>query len=223
MNGIHDLGGMQGFGPVEPEPDEPVFHSRWEARVLALTIGAGRLFGSIDARRHIIERLPPADYLRFSYYEKWLARLMAEVPGERAGERPMSRAEAGRMIHQGRPALREAQREPIFAVGDHVVARNLNPAGHTRLARYVRGRPGVVEKLHGSHVFPDTNAHGLGENPQPLYTVRFRARDLWGPEAAERDTVCIDLWEDYLSPAPVAAGWKVTRTSSADSNRQTPV
>ena len=198
MNGVHDMGGMQGFGPVHPERDEAVFHSRWEARVLALTIGVGKLFGNIDARRHMLERLPPADYLRFSYYEKWLARLMAKTPENRAGDPPMSPAAAGDLIRKGRPTLRDGERAARFAVGDRVVARDMNPVGHTRLARYVRGRPGVIERFHGSHVFPDKNAHKLGENPQPLYTVKFRARDLWGPDAAEKDSVCIDLWEDYL-------------------------
>jgi len=198
MNGVHDMGGMHGFGPVEPEPGEPVFHARWEARVLGLTIAVGKLFGNIDARRHMIERLPPADYLQFSYYEKWLARLMSSLPEEPANERPMSPSEMTAVVRSGRPTLREGGREPRYCVGDRVAARDLNTEGHTRLTRYVRGRPGVIARLHGSHVFPDTNAQGLGENAQPLYTVKFRARDLWGPEAAERDTVCIDLWEDYL-------------------------
>lgn len=206
MNSIHDMGGMACFGPVEREEDEPVFHEEWERRVLALTIATSGLFGSLDRRRHALERLDPVEYLSSSYYERWLARIerFAEQLGlTGAGDRPLDPpigADAMEsIIRAGRPATRSTGRqEPRFSVGDRVRARNLNPQGHTRLARYVRGRSGVIARLHGTHCFPDTSAHGEGENPQPLYSVRFDATELWGPEAPDGDRLFIDLWEDYL-------------------------
>ena len=206
MNGIHDLGGMTCFGPVEAEPDEPVFHSDWERRVFAINVAAGGAVGSIDYRRHGIERMPPADYVRSSYYEKWLARMellvaergLVDHPPNRPAETP---DEMERIARAGRPATRASGRNaPRFAVGERVRARNLNPRGHTRLPRYVRGRVGQIHAYYGTHVFPDTNAHGEGENPQPLYNVRFAATELWGPGAPPRDSLYIDLWEDYLEP-----------------------
>jgi nitrile hydratase len=206
MNGIHDLGGMTCFGRVEAEADEPVFHSDWERRVLAINVAAGGTVGPLDYRRHGIERIAPDVYIRSSYYEKWLARMelliaetgLLERPPERPAETP---DEIERVIYAGRPATRDSGRTtPRFAVGDRVRARNLNPAGHTRLPRYVRGRVGEIHLHHGTHVFPDTNAHGQGEHPQPLYNVRFAATELWGPDAATADSLYIDLWEDYLEP-----------------------
>jgi nitrile hydratase len=217
MNGIHDLGGMTCFGPVIAEAGEPVFHSDWERRVFAINVAAGGALGSIDYRRHGIERIAPVEYLRSSYYEKWLARveLLAVETGlvsaeelatghsaaPSAGPAP-GPEEVDAVIRRGRPATRESDRPlPRFVVGERVRARNLNPAGHTRLPRYVRGRVGYVHAIHGTHVFPDTNAHSLGENPQPLYSVAFSATELWGPAANGRDRLYIDLWEDYLEPA----------------------
>jgi len=220
MNGIHDLGGMTCFGPVAAEPNEPVFHSEWEARVFAINVAAGGVLGSLDYRRHGIERLAPIEYLRSRYYEKWLARveLLAvetglisalELASGNAGQGVAAPAptpvEVGAVIARGRPADRRTGRlEPQFAVGDRVRARNLNPDGHTRLPRYVRGCFGVVHAVHGTHVFPDTNAHGKGENPQPLYSVKFAATELWGPAARAQDQLYIDLWEDYLEAAAEA-------------------
>lgn len=206
MNGIHDLGGMTCFGPVEAEPDEPVFHSDWERRVFAINVAAGAAVGSLDYRRHGIERMPPDVYVRSSYYEKWLARmelLVAEtgVLDHAPAHSAQSPDEFERIVYAGRPANRDGARTtPRFAVGDPVRALNLNPTGHTRLPRYVRGRIGEIHRLHGTHVFPDTNAHGQGENPQPLYNVRFAATELWGPAASASDSLYIDLWEDYLEP-----------------------
>jgi len=214
MNGIHDLGGMTCFGPVVAEADEPVFHSDWERRVFAINVASGSALGSIDYRRHGIERIAPEEYLRSSYYEKWLARVemlavetglidavelasgKLSAPG--AGQ-PRSPEEIDTILRAGRPASRDSGRQlPRFAIGDRVRARNLNPFGHTRLPRYVRGRLGTVRRVHGTHVFPDTNAHDLGENPQPLYSVAFASTELWGPGANGRDHLYIDLWEDYL-------------------------
>ncbi len=216
MNGVHDMGGMHGMGPVAPEADEPVFHHEWEGRVHAINL-ASPTRGNIDAGRHRIELLPPADYLRMSYYEKWLARVErllltggfvteAELASGRADPnapkstpvRPASTVSAAMTAPYS--YVRDAG-PAVFAVGERVRARNLHPVGHTRLPRYVRGRVGVIERGHGAHVFPDSHAHGHGEDPRHLYTVRFAARELWGPEASTRDSVSLDLWEPYLERA----------------------
>jgi nitrile hydratase beta subunit len=216
VNGVHDMGGMHGLGPIEAEMDEPVFHADWEKRVLALslTTGAGRW--NIDAGRHAIERIPGADYLRMSYYEKWFERIRtlsverglltrAELEsGRPEGPKQTPVLTADRVaaaLAAGGPADREIVATPAFAVGDKVRARNLNPVGHTRLPRYVRGRAGVIERHHGPHVFPDSNAHFRGEDPRHLYTVRFTAKELWGEAARARDAVYLDLWEPYLERA----------------------
>jgi nitrile hydratase subunit beta len=192
-----------------------VFHARWESRVLAMVI-ASPTRGNIDAGRHRRELIPGPDYLRMSYYERWFAALEAmlvkggfvseaELAGGRAeGPRATPRlaaAEAPAALARQGSYAREVAAEPAFRPGDRVRARNLNPPGHTRLPRYARGREGVIEATHGAHVFPDSHAHGGGEDPRPLYTVRFAARELWGPQASARDSVCLDLWEPYLEPA----------------------
>ncbi len=205
MNSAHDMGGMHGLGPIIPEADEPVFHARWEARVHALT-SAGFRWGhwTVDKWRHQHEKIPGADYLRMSYYEKW-ATSLAELA---VGAGLVTRAELGPAwpavgvgettpeVFAGEPAA-----APGFQVGDRVRARNINPTGHTRLPRYARGRQGVVTRLHGLHVFADTSAHGQGDRRQPLYQVRFEAAELWGPDTTGRDAVHLDLWEDYLDRA----------------------
>ena len=217
MNGVHDMGGMHGLGPIAPEADEPVFHADWERRVHALVI-ASPTRGNIDAGRHQRELIPGPQYLAMTYYERWLAALRAMLlkggvvtaaeMASGAADPAAARATPRLAPEMVAPALartgsyrREAASPPAFKAGDRVRARNLHPLGHTRLPRYVRGRTGVVERCHGAHVFPDSHAHGAGENPQPLYTVRFAARELWGPDASARDSVSLDLWEPYLEPA----------------------
>jgi nitrile hydratase len=217
MNGIHDLGGMHGFGPVEREPDEPPFHGPWEAAVVAL-MRAGMQGGvyNIDEFRHGIERMDPAHYLRSTYFERWLdgiTRLYLEkgvvTPAELAarGGGTVTRAEAAPaspVSPSGRgpgSTFRPATAPPRFAVGAPVVARTIHPSGHTRLPRYARGKRGVVAAHRGCHVFPDTHAHGLGEQPQHVYAVRFAARDLWGEAAEPNQSVYLDLWDSYLDPA----------------------
>lgn len=218
MNGVHDMGGMHGMGPVTAEADEPVFHEPWEARVFALNRATGALEKwNIDTGRHARERIPPADYLRMSYYEKWLTGLVmlleesglvspAELengrpaPGAVRATPPLTAEQVGPMLAQGRWFERPVNTPPRFGVGRTVRARKINPTGHTRLPRYARGNVGVVDRIHGAHVFPDSNAHFRGESPQHLYSVRFSARELWGETAAARDAVYIDLWEDYLDP-----------------------
>lgn len=222
MNGVHDLGGMHGFGPVEQEANEPVFHARWEAAMLTIQRTLTDRTFTIDEFRHAVERMEPDRYLASGYYERWLdgiCRLLVEKgviePSEvdrlaAAGGRRRGAARAGR--RQGSPAAdgtaaaepsyrRSPEQPPRFAPGDHVATRNDHRPGHTRLPRYARGKHGVVVAHYGTQVFPDTNAHGLGEHAQPLYSVRFEARELWGEGAGPREAVHLDLWEQYLLPA----------------------
>jgi nitrile hydratase len=225
MNGAHDLGGMHGFGAVAAEPDEPVFHTDWERRAFALTLamGAWRRW-NIDMSRSTREQMAPAEYLATSYYEHWLfglLRLLAEhgfaSPDDLArverGEPPagapaplqdgaLRSGDVASMLGKRRAARLDDPVAPRFQVGQAVVARNLHPIGHTRLPRYVRGRRGEVAIDHGVFIFPDTHAAGQGTRPQHVYSVRFTARELWGPDAPARDTVHVDLWDDYLEAAP---------------------
>jgi nitrile hydratase len=219
MNGAHDMGGQHGFGRVEPEPDEPVFHADWERRAFALTLAMGATGEwNLDASRYARESLPPAEYLTKTYYEIWLAGLekLVEERGLVADEelaagrsfgaaRPVARTLAGadveRTLGRGGPTEREPVRPARFAEGDRVRARNLHPPTHTRLPRYVRGHAGTVVAMHGAHIFPDAHAHGGGEDPQWLYTVRFDARELWGEAADPTAAVSVDAFEPYLEPA----------------------
>lgn len=219
MNGIHDMGGMHGMGPIEPERNEPVFHHTWESRVFALrrAMGAWRRW-NIDVSRHEVELVPAADYLRMSYYERQFAAFVvllekrgfitpAELDsGTPAPQTPvtvpaLSAEKAAELISKGVPTSRDVPVVPRFQTGQQVRARNINPPGHTREPRYVRGKAGIIHRDHGVFVFPDTNAHFLGENPQHVYSVRFAARELWGEDAAPQDGVYVDLWDDHLEPA----------------------
>ena len=215
MNGVHDMGGMHGFGPVEREADEPVFHAPWEARLFAIRHAMGA-WGkwNIDASRYAREIIPPAEYLRMSYYEKWLDGLVTQMigaglvtreevetgrasPGAAKAKPPLAPGEVEKVLARS-PSLRDVPVAAGFSKGDRVRTRNLNPVGHTRLPRYARSKTGTILRDHGVHVFPDTSAHGLGEEPQHLYLVRFEARELWGEAAGERAAVHLDLWESYL-------------------------
>jgi nitrile hydratase beta subunit len=217
-NSIHDMGGMHGFGRVEPEADEPVFHARWEGRVLALqrAMGYARLW-TIDGSRASLEALPPLVYLGSSYYERWLYGLedrlvdhglvgRDEIAAGRA-LRPGVRlnlvlhaADVEKTLNRGDYA-RPAKAPARFKPGDRVRARNLNPPTHTRLPRYVRGKLGTVETVRGCHVFPDSAAIGAGDNPQWLYTVVFSGRELWGEDADPTLSVSVEAFEPYLLPA----------------------
>ena len=216
MNGVHDMGGMHGFGPVEPEANEPVFHAPWEGRVLPCAVpsapgGAGTSTPAATASSAC--RRPTI--CGISYYEKWLDSAIKLVLGAglvtqrelETGHRdpavpvatpPLTADKVMPAIMKGGPTLRETSAKPHFTGGQAVRARDINPVGHTRLPRYVRGRRGTIECDHGAHVFPDSNAKFEGENPQYLYTVRFEARELWGEAANPADAVYLDLWEDYL-------------------------
>jgi nitrile hydratase beta subunit len=216
MNGVHDMGGTHGMGPIQYEKDEPVFHSPIEGRIYALT-RAIRASGkwSLDTDRHVLELIPPADYLRMSYYERWAVRLLNNVvqhglvsrtemetgkaSAKAAKATPaFTTAMSSRYLNRGIDSSDDPKVAPRFRVGQQVRARNINPAGHTRLPRYARGKTGKIVRDHGVYIFPDTNAHGLGEKRQHVYSVRFAARELWGEGASPRDSVYIDMWDDYL-------------------------
>jgi len=220
MNGIHDMGGMHGMGPVQAEQNEPTFHEPWEGRTYGLTraMGAWRKW-NIDTSRFGIEQIAPADYLRMSYYEKWFVRLVGLLV--KTGLVSRSEVETGKPDPgsvKTKPAL-TADRVPAMALnrdiesshdpnivprfkaGQSVRVKDINPSGHTRLPRYARGRVGRIHLDHGVYNFPDTNAHGLGEKRQHVYSVRFAARELWGDQASPNDSVYLDLWDDYLEHA----------------------
>lgn len=218
MNGPQDIGGRHGFGPVQPEDENTRFHAGWEKRVLGVTLASASLgYWNIDASRFARESLPPAVYYGSSYYEIWLRALEnllvkageidrgelasghAQTPGRRADRRLSPGAVAG-VLSQGGPADRPGP-DPVFAVGDRVRTRNHQPAGHTRLPGYARNRCGVVTAIHGCHVYPDSNARFAGEDPRPLYTVRFDATELYGADADPTLTVSIEAWEPYLEHA----------------------
>jgi nitrile hydratase len=218
------MGGRFGDGPVFPDAaNAPVFKQDWHARALAVTLAAGALGQwNLDITRHSRERLPAADYSRFSYYEKWIAALAnllvetqvlarEEISGEvREGahhlaDRAMKAADVAGVVARGGPADRPSEVEQIFKVGQSV--RTLRPAanrlvdgGHTRLPAYAAGATGKIIRCHGAHVLPDSNAHRLGEAPEPLYTVVFAAGELWANPEHPGDEVTLDLWQSYLEP-----------------------
>jgi nitrile hydratase subunit beta len=218
MNGVHDMGGMHGFGKVEPEADEPVFHAPWEGRALAMNRAMGSLgLWNIDIGRFSRETLPPDVYLGSSYYRKWtlgLERLVVryglvgadELAAGRAlhpaapVNRTLTAADAPKLLSRGSFA-RPADAPARFEVGDRVRMKNMHPAGHTRLPRYVRGHAGVIECIRGCHVFPDAVVAGRGEEPHWLYTVVFDGRELWGEGSDPTLKVSVEAWEPYLDPA----------------------
>lgn len=222
MDGAQDMGGVAGFGPVVPEPNEPVFHAEWERRAFAVTLAMAKPGGwNIDMSRFARENRSSADYLAMSYYQIWLAgldRLMAErglvQPDEIAAGRmlhppkpgvsALKPSEVEPMLRRGGPTEREAAHSARFKIGERVRARNISPPTHIRLPRYVRGHVGTIERLHGCHVFPDSNAHGKGEDPHWLYTVTFSGADLWPDAPDPRLKVSVDAWEPYLEAIDAA-------------------
>jgi nitrile hydratase subunit beta len=216
MNGAQDMGGEHGFGPVEPEPNEPVFHADWEKRAFALTLAMARPGQwNIDASRFARENRDPAEYLSMSYYQLWFAALETmlkerdlvaedEVEAGHSLHMPkpapnvLSCADVLKVLHRGGPTERETNTQAAFKAGDKVRAKNINPLTHTRLPRYVRGHVGVVDRVVGFQVFPDSNAQGKGEDPKWLYTVRFDGSELFGPEGDPTVKVSVDAWEPYL-------------------------
>ena len=219
MNGVHDMGGQQCMGPVQYEKNEPVFHASWEGRVYALNraMRAWRTW-NLDTDRHALEIMHPGEYLRMGYYERWLDRLEKQLvtygfvtpdelqtgipaSGSIKVTPPLTLATSARWLSRGIASSHEPAIRPAFKVGQRVRARNINPTGHTRLPRYARGRTGVIIRDHGVYLFPDTNAHFQGEKRQHVYSVRFAARELWGESASRRDSVHLDMWDDYLERA----------------------
>jgi nitrile hydratase beta subunit len=221
MDGTADLGGTAGWGPVRaPDPAEPVFHEPWEGRAFALTVlTMGRISGrNIDAFRHALDRLDRAAYLDHGYYGRWLAaaELMLidsailapgaveararRLQGADVAEPPAPEPDVPTMPRGGAGNLRSVDEPPVFAVGDTVTTRAGEPAPHTRLPAYARGRTGTVVALCPAQVFPDTAAQFTGESPQHVYEVRFESHELWG-EDAEPASVTIDLYESYLEKA----------------------
>jgi nitrile hydratase subunit beta len=204
VNGAHDMGGNQGFGPIEREPDEPAFHAEWERRAFALTLAMGATGEwNLDQSRFAREDREPADYLTRTYYEIWEAGLerLLEERGLLEVARPvrtLAASEVEPLLMRSASVAREPTRPARFAPGARVRARNMHPRTHTRLPRYVRGHVGTVERVHGCHVFPDVHAVTGDEDPQWLYTVRFTARELWGNE--DNASISVDAWEPYLDP-----------------------
>ena len=216
MNGAHDMGGMQTFGPIRPERNEPVFHARWEGRIHAIwsAIGTWRKWNT-DAGRQMRESFPAPEYLALGYFQLRYAQVVellvasgmitrAELEsgkpakGTQKAVPPLTADKVPAWFANGNPKKRAVEVPPQFRVGQQVRARNINPETHTRLPRYARGKIGVVEIDHGVFVFPDSNAQGLGEKPQHVYSVRFTARELWGEQAKPKDTVVVNMWDAYL-------------------------
>ncbi|NBS02238.1 MAG: nitrile hydratase subunit beta [Rhizobiales bacterium] len=217
MNGPQDLGGMMGFGPVRPEADEPVFHGEWEKRALALTLASAALGEwNMDMGRHARESLPPHIYLSVSYYEIWtraLANMLAErgmvtaeelaaarqlVPPVPTKKPKADKAQVAAALAKGSPYDRQVDQPARFALGERISTKVMHPATHTRLPRYARGKTGEIVAVHGAFVFPDSHAHGLGEQPQWCYGVKFSGRELWGPDSDSGLEVIVDCWEPYL-------------------------
>ena len=199
MNGAHDCGGMMGFGPVAPEANEPVFHAGWEARMFALMSAVGDVGGwTLDEDRAACESMHPGHYINSSYYEHWLNGLaiLLRRHGLEKTVTPTAAQDVWQAVTAPGSYRRNISAQPLFTPGDRVRARHMNPATHTRLPRYLRGHAGQIIAWHGAHVFPDSNAQGLGEDPRHLYTVCFHASDLWGN--GSRDVIHADLWEPYL-------------------------
>ncbi len=221
MDGIHDLGGKQGFGKVDVGADASLSEA-WEGRLFALVNCAFQagLIGNIDQFRHAIERVVPAAYLQHGYFGRWtggLENLLVEsgvlttqqindyaqalgLPRDALiGAQPSSHPDPVDYPRGGSGFERSVVSPPRYGVGQRVITRLNGKPGHTRLPAYVRGRAGVITAWHGAWVFPDTNAHGLGENPEHLYAVRFSSDCLWGELADSHAELCIDLFESYLS------------------------
>jgi nitrile hydratase len=222
MDGVHDVGGMDGFGPVDTTEHEDTFHERWEGVTYAAFLaGLGSGTFGIDEFRHSIERLAPAEYLTASYYDRWvrgISRLFVEkgvidadalrerTAAIEAGEATVPDREDPDLLGELAAGVTEAYDasgdgdQPRFAAGDRVVVRNHNPAGHTRCPGYVRRAQGEVRTCRGHHSLPDAAAHGKARS-EPLYNVRFQPEELWGERADRATAVSVDLWESYLRPA----------------------
>jgi nitrile hydratase subunit beta len=217
MNGPQDLGGMHGFGPINPECDEPPFHAEWEKRVLGLSLAVGATGSwTIDQSRHARELMSPLRYWSLSYYEIWLDGLLRllrardmvtardwwaqrVVDEPKPVKRVLLADDVAAVLAKGSTYVRSVGNAAVFQVGDQIMTKNLITYGHTRLPGYARMKRGVVVAVHGCHVLPDSSGMGHGENPQWLYGVKFSTHELWG--RASHDSVCIDFWQSYLEAA----------------------
>ncbi|MEV5779154.1 nitrile hydratase subunit beta [Streptomyces antimycoticus] len=217
MDGIADMGGTRGWGPVRPpRRDEPVFEEPWQGRAFALTLLAIRVAGqNVDAFRHALERLDARAYLDDGYFGRWLnaaeAMLVQSTVLAPTALEARTRILRGEHIREpqfpepSRPdyaptapgSLRKVEAAPAFAPGERVRARSTRSAGHTRLPAYIRGRTGVVQLIQPAALLPDTHAHFQGENPQHVYSVRFDSHELWGTTAEPFD-LTVELYESYL-------------------------
>nr|7W8M_B Chain B, Cobalt-containing nitrile hydratase subunit beta [Pseudonocardia thermophila] len=223
MNGVYDVGGTDGLGPINRPADEPVFRAEWEKVAFAMfpaTFRAG--FMGLDEFRFGIEQMNPAEYLESPYYWHWIRTYIHH--GVRTGKIDLEELErrtqyyrenpdaplpeheqkpeliefVNQAVYGGLPRSREVDRPPKFKEGDVVRFSTASPKGHARRARYVRGKTGTVVKHHGAYIYPDTAGNGLGECPEHLYTVRFTAQELWGPEGDPNSSVYYDCWEPYI-------------------------
>jgi nitrile hydratase subunit beta len=205
VDGVHDLGGLDGFGPVEHKPAEPLFEQDWERRVVRVLIGSMGWMGGAGGRfRHSIERMTPEHYLSSPYYEHWLTGVTTlavesgittqdELERRAGGRFPLSRPDRGVLPDDLTPHT-----APRYSVGDDVRVRERHPPGHTRAPRYVQGRRGTVVRVDGIFNIDDIEAHGGGSVADPLYSVRFTSRELWGEAAADGEVMHVDLFERYL-------------------------
>lgn len=227
MNGIHDVGGMDGFGPVDTDADETGFHERWEGEAYALFVATlGNGVANLDEFRYAIERMAPADYLGSSYYERWLTafetllvendvlerdELASRIDAFESGNAELPEYEDSEKLAELQTGLKDAYaarthpQEPSFDGGDRVIVRNEHPTGHTRCPRYARGATGTIEAHRGTFMLPDASAHGEDAS-EPVYNVRFDAQELWGSDRAGGSAVRLELWESYLEPASVGGG-----------------
>lgn len=229
MDGIHDCGGMDGYGPVQYQRDEPVFHYEWEGRVLSvLTWLHLKGISWWDKSRFYREKMGNEDYvneIRRSYYTHWLStaeRLLVDerIVTEQERRHRVEEILEGRYVDRNpskefdpaeiEKAIEELHKprslvlpgpKPSYKEGERVLVKNMNPSGHTRCPKYVRNRVGEIVMSHGPQIYPDSSWAGLGADPQPLYTVSFSAKDLWGDDGNPRDTIYVDLWEPYLASA----------------------
>jgi len=218
MNGVHDMGGMHGMGAIQVEKNEPVFHARWEGRVIAMRRAVAASGKITLGLREAIESIPAADYLRMSYYQRWFTALIEQLvasglvtraeiesgqpaKGSVKATPALKPADAATLSFRVSGAMLKVEVAPRFRAGQRVRARQINPVGHTRLPRYARGRAGLIEQDRGVQAFPDTHLTAPVASAQHVYSVRFTARELWGEAASPHDAVYLDLWDDYLEPA----------------------
>ena len=213
MNGIHDMGGMQGVGEIGYKEGAPGFNKAWEVRLFALV--QAMQTGSL---RQYIERIPAPDYLRMGYYERWYTALVTRIiergsltraevdsgrvdPASAKATPALTREIASELLFRSPKTEQDVELTPRFHVGERVRGRNINPATHTRMPRYTRGKTGVVERDRGVFNLPDNEETSAEPRPQHVYLIRYAGRELWGEEAPPNDSVYIDMWEDYLEPA----------------------